>query len=282
MRKRVLVWSLSALLTLGVTAACGGSSSPTQSATNNFPLISSGTLTVATWGTSPPEIVVNGDQLTGLDGALLNAFASDHKLTLKVFSTDFASSILAVQQRKADMGAYFYWSPARSQQMFYTKPIFADTTVVIYKDTFTYTGPDSLKGKKIGATTGSVYTPIVQKLFGNNVVVFPGITQMSTALINGQVDALVEANTVATEPPLAGRTDIKQTQVNPGDFGMTADQLTHIAYNVVPCGSGKLADALDAELAKLQSSGAWTKALSDNSAQPVTFANDRPTQGCSG
>jgi polar amino acid transport system substrate-binding protein len=219
--------------------------------------------------------------LGGLDGALINAFAADHNLKVQLFATDFTSSLLALTQHKADMGAYFYWSTTRAQQAFYTLPIFADSTVVIYKDTFNYTGPASLQGKRLGATVGSVYTPLVQKFFGtSHVTVYPGITQMSTALINGQVDALVEANTVATEPPLAGRSDIKLTPVNAGEFGIPAAQLTNPAYNIVPCGSTKLADALDAELLKLQQSGAWATALTANSAQAINVPSGRPAQGC--
>lgn len=281
--KRALRAEASALL-FGVVAlvamACGGSS--TSGNTNPLNLLTAGTLTISTWGTSTPEVVVNSDgTMGGLDGALLKAFAKDNGLTLKLFQTTFASSIIAVQQHKADMGAYFYWNPARAAQAFYTLPFFADYSVVITKSSFSYTGPDSLKGKKVGAIVGSVYTPYVQKAFpASSVSVYPDIPQAGQALLNGQIDALVESNTVATEPPLLGHTDITLNVIKGGDFGIPAANLQNVSYNVVPCDRKPLADALDSELQKLRNSGEWDKILTANSAKAVDFPLVRPTEGC--
>jgi ABC-type amino acid transport substrate-binding protein len=263
--------------------ACGSTSTSGGGSTNNsFSVLTSGTLLVSTWGTSQPEVVINSDgTMGGLDGALLKAFAKDHNLTLTLFQTTFASSILAVQQGKADMGAYFYWSDARAKQGFYSYPFFADTSVVITKAAFNYTGPDSLKGKRIGGIVGSVYTPYVQKAFPANLVsIYPDIPQEGQALLNGQVDALIESNTVATEPPLLGRTDIKLWPINANDFGLPASMLQNLSYNVVPCSNKPLADALDAELKKLVQSGAWDATLKANSAQSLNLTLARPTEGC--
>jgi ABC-type amino acid transport substrate-binding protein len=275
------------IMALGIAAvsifvvACGSTS--TSGGTNNtFSLLTSGTLLVSTWGTSQPEVVINSDgTMGGLDGALLKAFAKDHNLTIKLFQTTFASSILAVQQGKADMGAYFYWSDARAKQSFYTYPYFADTSVVITKADFNYTGPDSLKGKRIGGIVGSVYTPYVQKAFPKNLVsIYPDIPQEGQALLNGQVDALIESNTVAAEPPLLGRTDIKLSPINANDFGLPASMMQNLSYNVVPCSNKPLADALDAEMQKLVQSGVWDAILKANSAQSLSLTLARPTEGC--
>lgn len=57
-----------------------------------------------------PGIVVGpGDQLGGLDGVLLTAFAKDHGLELKLYQTTFASMILAVEQKKIDVGTYVFY-----------------------------------------------------------------------------------------------------------------------------------------------------------------------------
>lgn len=278
---RILALGLSTVSIFVV--ACGSSSTPTGGTTPDaFSLLTPGTLLVSTWGTSQPEVVINGDgTMGGLDGALLKAFAKDHNLQIKLFQTTFASSILAVQQGKADMGAYFYWSDARAKQAFYTFPFFADTSVVITKSDFNYTGPDSLKGKKIGGIVGSVYTPYVQKAFPANLVsIYPDIPQEGQALLNGQVDALVESNTVAAEPPLLGRSDIKLWPINAGDFGLPASMMQNLSYNVVPCNNKPLADALDAELKKIVQSGDWDATLKANSAQSLNLTLARPTEGC--
>ena len=280
MANRLGALGLAAVLMLVV--GCGSTSSSNGGTTNSFSLLTSGTLLVSTWGTSQPEVVINSDgTMGGLDGALLKAFAKDHNLTIKLFQTTFASAILAVQQGKADMGAYFYWSDARAKQAFYTYPFFADTSVVITKSDFNYTGPDSLKGKHVGGIVGSVYTPYVQKYFPANLVsIYPDIPQEGQALLNGQVDALIESNTVAAEPPLLGRTDIKLWPINAGDFGLPASMLQNLSYNVVPCTNKPLADALDAELKKMVQSGEWDTTLKANSAQSLNLTLARPNEGC--
>src|ERR1700751_118476 len=66
-----------------------------------------GYLTVGTYGTGIPAIIVGpGDKPSGLDGALLNSFARDHNLQIKLSQTTFASQILAVEQAKIDVGTY--------------------------------------------------------------------------------------------------------------------------------------------------------------------------------
>jgi ABC-type amino acid transport substrate-binding protein len=282
-RNEVRLWrtgTLVVVFALLMVSSFGGVSGGATG--GSFNLITPGTLTVATWGTSMPEVSVDGNTLGGLDGVWINQFVSDHNLKLKIFQTTFPSSILAVQQGKADMGAYFYWSTARAKQAFYTLPFFADYSAVLTKSSFSYSGPSSLQDKKIGAVVGSVYLPYVKEAFGSRLLVFPDIPQMGQALLNGQVDALVESNTIATEPPLLGRSDISITPIKAGDFGIPESMLRNVAYNVVPCDKKGLADALDVTLQKLMQSGAWAKAVASqpNSPKVIEFPVVRPAQGC--
>src|SRR6266702_2758469 len=88
-----------------LAAACGGTSGPASASPQPFKLVAAGVLTVATFGDSPPIVVLgSGDQISGLNGVVLNEFAATHHLTVKLFKTTFPSAILAVQQSKADVG----------------------------------------------------------------------------------------------------------------------------------------------------------------------------------
>jgi len=264
---------------LGTAAATAGASAPDVAA---FNLVKPGTLTVATWGTSPPAITIDGNTIGGLDGLFINEFAKEYGLKVEVFSTDFAGTVLAVQQGRADMGTYFYYTAERSKTIFYAKPFIADYAVIVAKDPFVYTGPDSLKGKKLGAISGSLYTPILQAVYGDNVLTFPDHATVGQALINGQVTAILEANSFIGTPAVAGRTDIKIYPVKSGDIpGLADNQLVNPSYNPMPCNHKALADAMDTTLTRLLDTQQWKDILTAGQiVNPAGFKFERPAEGC--
>jgi len=78
---------------------------------NPLGLANPGYLTVATYGTDLPSLLVNNGQLSHTDGKLINEFAKSEGLKLKLIQTTFASTILEVEDHRADLGlGYFYWS----------------------------------------------------------------------------------------------------------------------------------------------------------------------------
>lgn len=263
-------------------SAGSASSSPTTGDSSAFKLVTPGTLTVATWGSSPPAIVIEGQIIGGLDGLVINQLAKDYGLNVKVLETDFAGVVLAVQQGKADMGTYFYWTAERSKTIFYPIPFIADYAVIVTKDPFAYTGPASLQGKKIGAISGSLYTPIIQKVYGDNVLVFPDHAKVGQALINGQVDAILEANSFIGTPAMVGRTDVHIFAVKSGDIpGLADSQLVNGSYNPVPCDHKALADAMDTVLQKVMTTDAWKTQMTQGQVQtPPGFELKRPPEAC--
>lgn len=99
-----LVAVLAACVVSGVWYSGSASLSATQPA---LQLANTGYLTVGTYGTVIPGIAVGpGDKLGGVNGILLTAFAKNHGLRLKLYQTTFASMILAVEQKKIDVGTY--------------------------------------------------------------------------------------------------------------------------------------------------------------------------------
>src|SRR5262245_28690149 len=156
----------------------------------SYQLVKPGVLTVATYSSTPPAIIVGpGDQLGGLDGALLTSFAREHGLTLSLYQTTFASVILAVQQGKVDVGTYYYYTSERAKTVYYTYPFLREQASVITLKSFPYSGVESLKGKKVGGVVGHVWAPYLQKAFGANAVLFPNGLNVAPALLHGRVDA---------------------------------------------------------------------------------------------
>src|SRR4029077_4711344 len=88
----------------GVLAIAGSGAARSNLGAAMPTLVHGGTLTVATYGTGFPTVVVNKNgTLGGTSGAWINAYAKAAGLKVKLFQTTFTSAILAVQQKKADL-----------------------------------------------------------------------------------------------------------------------------------------------------------------------------------
>lgn len=109
-RGRVRLFSAALGATLA-SVSCSGQSAPTsprpQLLNAGFALVTPGTLTVAIPASvAPPAMTITGTTLGGVDGALINAFVRDHQLKIRLYpTTTFASTVLAVQSGRADLGA---------------------------------------------------------------------------------------------------------------------------------------------------------------------------------
>ncbi len=276
-----------------VAAACGGTAAPAPAASANaadwcskykFTTVNSGELTIATYGTAEPDMVVNADKtLGGLEGPMFDQFLKDCKLKLRLFETTFASMILAVQNGQADVATYIFYSEPRSKVIYYTYPHWvADQANVFTLKSFNYTGPASLEGKKVGTVTGFVWAPFLQTKFGSNAMLFPDTVTGGTALLNGQIDGWVNGGTTINVPPFKDQQDkVVGRPLPPNTWGMGENVIFNNSYNAVNCNNKDLANALNENLKRMVESGAWKKVMSDNkvpdSAAPKLTA---PQQGC--
>ena len=154
--------------------------------------------------------------------------------------------------------------------------------MIVAKDPFVYSGPDSLKGQSLGAISGSLYTPILQAVYGDKVLTFPDHATVAQALINGQVAAILEANSFIGTPAVANRTDIKIFPVKSGDIpGLADNQLVNGAYNPLPCDHKALADAMDKTLTRLMATQEWKDAMTAGQiVNPDALKFERPAEGC--
>jgi ABC-type amino acid transport substrate-binding protein len=286
MRARLVVMTaLSALL-----VACGTSTSPSPTATATpagtgtaatsptpaFTLAKPGFLTVAVYGSYPPWITIeSGDKPGGVDGEWMNSFAKDQGLGVQLFQTDFASLILAVQQGKADVGTYLLWKPERAKQVYYTGPFQHSPTVVYTLSSFNYTGPDSLRGKRLGTGSGYFEADTLEK-WQSGTVLFPDEVTGNQALLNGQIDAwFADTSALRIEPFLSHKSEVTAHTINVGDFGFPKEQIDTISYNIVACGN-------DQTLAALHDSGKWAEILKGWDLDPTAddVGTAAPEQGC--
>ena len=266
-----------------LAVACGSTATTSTSPTPQLTTIQSGYVTIATYGTFAPDIIVGpGDALSGLDGDWLTQFAKDNNLKIKVYPTTFSGGILAVQQSKADMFTYLYYTDARGKVVYYTYPFNLEKLAVYVRKGFSYSSPDSLKGKKVGAVLGEVQSDYVQKAWGSNAVTLPSDEAAEAALLNGQIDGWVSAFNGATNGSLnAGNSDYHF--LKEGDFGVPASAVANLVYNIVNCNNKGLADAANSTLKKLHSQGKWSQILTKYTLSPENDVSlSSPGATCSG
>ncbi|MGX7678648.1 substrate-binding periplasmic protein [Jatrophihabitans sp. DSM 45814] len=269
-------------------SASGGSASASKA---NFSLTSNGTLTVAVYGSNPPYLTIEPDgSLGGVDGTLINGFAQSQGLKVTPYKTTFASSILAVEQKKADMATYLFYTADRSKKMYYTLPFLGDTVVMFTQSSFDWSGPDSMKGHTVAAVAGEVWAPYLQKASGIKVKLYPDDPSAATAFLNHQTDGLVNGTAAAVIPPLQGKTGFAVHPLVAGDYGLPANTITNVSYNTVACDNKSLAQAYDDYVQKYADSGQLktmtaqevAKAVGTGSATLPNLAPELklPAQGC--
>jgi len=268
----------------GVIAIAGsGAARSTRSAAPT--LVHDGTLTVATYGTGFPTVVVNKDgTLGGTSGAWINAYAKAAGLKVKLFQTTFTSAILAVQQKKADLTMDIYYTPDRAKTLYYTYPFSVEGLQLFTKKDFNYTGPASLKGHKVAAVSGVVWTDGLKKYFGSDLQEYPSQAQAATAFMNGQVDGYFEADAQYFVPPINKSANVTPHNLKDGDFGLTGFAKGY-GYIIVNCRAKDLASGLNSTLAQMEKSGQWATVLKDAGAPAGTLAaqippRTSPKQGC--
>jgi ABC-type amino acid transport substrate-binding protein len=271
--RRITSASMSALVALSLLTACGsGSTAERVAPASNLHLVTPGYLTIGTYGTGIPAIVVGpGDKVGGLDGALFNAFAKQHGLKIRLYQTTFASMILAVEQHKVDVGTYVFYTPERAKHVYYTDPFFISRAVAITLKSFPYRGPASLVGKKVGTVVGFVWAPYLQKWSAASTMLFPDQASAGQALLNGQIQAYINGEVALHTPPLTSSSQVTAHTLHPGDFGIPGSLLSNTAYNIVNCKDQALATALNQQLAEMHASGQWKQVLTRNG---LTISDD--------
>jgi polar amino acid transport system substrate-binding protein len=250
----------------------------------HFTTVKPGVLTVATYGTGIPDVIINPDKtMTGLEGGMFDQFVKDCKLKMELFETTFASMILAVKEGKADIGTYIFWNEDRSKQVFYTFPHWvADHTQVFTRADFPYTDASSLADKKVGTVTGFVWAGPIQQTLGGKATLFPDAVTGGTALMNGQIDGWINGGTTIQNPPFDTKPGtIVGHDIKGGDFGIPEVLVTNKSYNITNCNNKDLAKAMSQNIANMVYTGAWAKILTDNKVSLDEGPTlEEPQQGC--
>ena len=275
MIRSALTTGIAGVLALA-SIACGSSPS-SSSSPPAFKTIESGTLTIATYGSAPPLITVGPgpNDIGGLSGGWAKEFAKEHGLQIKLFQTTFASTLVAVEQGKADIGAPVYYNSDRAKKYYYTYPVDVEALVVFTKKGFNYTGPDSLKGHKVATVTGYVWTPYFKTFFGPSLQLYSAASDAKTAFMNGQVDAYLDADINYFSEPLSLSPQLALHTVKAGDFGIPGEIIANQSYWIVNCKEKDLGSAMNKTRETLESNGKW-KSIVDGDGAPAGTPQQTP------
>jgi len=182
-----------AALTL-VATACGNDD---EASTNEFDLVTGGTLTVCTDAPYPPmEIEVEGEY-TGFDIELIRAIADDLGLELVVVNSGFdgITSGLAMEAGECDIAASSITiTPDREENIDFGDPYFvADQSLLTKKDSGLTSLSDFADGRNLGVqsgTTGEIYANEHDP--GATIVSFENPGDLFTALDAGAIDGILQ------------------------------------------------------------------------------------------
>ena len=189
--------------------ACGGSASSaasssaasseaaSSSAAAELTTVESGKLTMATNATFPPyEMTTDAGTIEGIDIDTAQAIADKLGLELQVDNMEFDSSLLSVQQGKADIVmAGVTVTPERQNVMDFSDSYATGIQSVIVTNDSEIATLEDLSGHLIGTQRGTTGYLYCTDDFGEDSVIAydSGLTAVQ-ALNNGQVDAVVIDN----------------------------------------------------------------------------------------
>lgn len=197
-RSRIIPMGRSTLALTVITialAACSSTSSSDSGATGT-----QRTLIVGTSNDAPFSFHdAGGTSLKGIDGQMIEAIAKSKGWKIQIYDTDFASLIPALQAKKIDVVVDAMYITAKRQAVVnFTNPWYSEGEgIVTRSDTSGITGAADLKGKVVGAQTGTVYLDYAKTLGASSLRVFDSQAALLQALQNKQVDAVVTDSAVA-------------------------------------------------------------------------------------
>lgn len=193
MKTKILRKRFAALVPMGVAVALAmtacGSSGGGAGASGGA---EQKTITIATSNDAPFSFTDQATgELKGIDGEMVNAIAEAKGWKIKVFTAEYATLIAALNAKKADVIVdAMYITDDRKKQINFTDPWYTEGEAMVVPADSTLASRDDVKGKVLGAQTGTVFKDLVDSLGGSQVKLFDSQAALLAAVENKQVDAV--------------------------------------------------------------------------------------------
>ncbi|MGK3957488.1 substrate-binding periplasmic protein [Arthrobacter sp. R4] len=282
---RTLVRALSASAAAGMLAisltACGGndsagSASDCTPAHADLKTITEGELTVASYDYAPATIL-DGDNVTGMEGDLINEIAKLECLKVTVSTSGGAGAVIpSVQSKRVDIGSgNWLRTKERTKIVYLSTPLWSDPQAIVSKTGLT---SDDLEGKVIGSVAGNLWNDSMSKWLGDKFKIYQDDESIYGDLKAGRIDALVASSASANyrfkSAPIEGATvvDVKPNANVP--------QFAAVGQVMLPSSldNDALGKALDEDIKKLREDGTIKKLLEKYGIDPSVGEPGAPSE----
>jgi polar amino acid transport system substrate-binding protein len=283
-RPRAAVLGACAVTALSlVLAGCGSGGTSTAAAPSNctpqhqFTTVTPGTLTVSTYDFNP-HTILQGDQLSGIEGDLLAEVARRECLTLTVDSAGGANAAVpSVQTGRSDVAAGDWWrTKARAEVVTLSDPVYIDQGAIVSKAG--YKSLAELDGKKVGSVVGNLWNDQLGQVYGDNFTIYQDGESVFADLAAGRIDAVIDSvgATVARfkSSPIEGAQVIPlppdprvATSSTPGQVNWPTSK-----------DNAQLTAAINAQIEALRADGTIAKTLEKYGLDPAAAEVGRPSE----
>ncbi|MGW9415491.1 substrate-binding periplasmic protein [Arthrobacter cupressi] len=252
----LLAISLAACGGNGNTAAGGSDCTPAH---KDLKTITEGELTVASYDYAPATIL-EGDNVSGMEGELINEIAKLECLKVTVSTSGGAGAVIpSVQTKRVDIGSgNWLRTKERTKIVYLSTPLWSDPQAIVSTTGLT---SDDLQGKVIGSVAGNLWNDSMQRWLGDKFKIYQDDESIYGDLKAGRIDALVASAASAKyrfkEAPIEGATvvDVKPNANVP--------QFASVGQVMLPSSldNEALGKALDEDIEKLRENGTIKKIL---------------------
>ena len=245
-----------ALLTTGCSGADGDAAADSDcSPVADVETLSSGKLKVLEVE-HPPFATMEGDQLSGVEGELVQKVAKDLCLDLEVQVTSFAGAIEGLQNNRGDLSSANWTVNEERRKLFEVSNPMYESIMGIVTRGEDWDTVDSLEGRKIGTPQGYLWNDQLKALYGGQVVEYQSDVAVMDDVKAGRIDAGI-VNNHANSWRIATQDQYQELTLST----MTPDErLPHtqqdaLAVVLVKKGNSELRDVVNAVLKDYQDSG---------------------------
>ncbi|MCA4131630.1 ABC transporter substrate-binding protein [Arthrobacter sp. M4] len=282
---RTLVRALSAGTAAGLVAlslaACGGNGAASGSADctpahKDLKTLTQGELTVASYDYAPATIL-KGDNVTGMEGDLINEIAKLECLKVTVSTSGGAGAVIpSVQSKRVDIGSgNWLRTKERTKIVYLSTPLWSDPQAIVSTKGLT---SDDLQGKMVGSVAGNLWNDSMQKWLGDKFKIYQDDESIYGDLKAGRIDALVASSASAKyrfkDAPIEGATvvDVKPNANVP--------QFAAVGQVMLPSSldNTALGKALDEDIKKLRENGTIKKILEKYGIDPAVGEPGAPSE----
>jgi len=282
---RTLMRALSAGTAAGLLAisltACGGSETAGSAADctpahTDLKTITDGELTVASYDYAPATIL-EGENVTGMEGDLINEIAKLECLKVTVSTSGGAGAVIpSVQSKRVDIGSgNWLRTKERLKIVHLSTPLWSDPQAIVSKTGLT---SDDLEGKMVGSVAGNLWNDSMQKWLGDKFKIYQDDESIYGDLKAGRIDALVASSASAKyrfkDAPIEGA-QVIDVKPNPN-----VPQFAAVGQVMLPSSldNEALGKALDEDIEKLRENGTIKKILEKYGIDPAVGEPGAPSE----